>query len=139
MLGIKECLTKVLDRLHWLTQGSQYSIEMCKTENQEIAAGAVKYVHVNVAKSGKKQLAITGYRLYNSATNGTGYDKCNVTYVGPEYATSFTNPYVVITNMGTSAAKVDVYLWVLYINTGGGWVIRNILHALASPRREATC
>lgn len=137
MLDLKKYLIKVAERLHWLTQGSQYSIEMCKTENQEIAAGATKYVQVNVAKSGKKQLAITGYRVYNSATNGKGYEKCTVTYMGPEYAASFTNPYVVITNMDTSAAKVDVYLWVLYINTGG--VIRNILHALASPRREATC
>lgn len=120
MLDLKKYLTKVAERLHWLTQGSQYSIEMCKTENQEIAAGATKYVQVNVAKSGKKQLAITGYRVYNSATNGTGFEKCNVTYMGPEYATSFKNPYVVITNMGTSAAKVDVYLWVLYISTAGG-------------------
>ena len=123
MLDLKKYLIKVAERLHWLTQGSQYSVEQSRTDNVEIAAGATKYVQVNVSKSGKKQLAITGYRVYNSATNGNGYDKCNVTYVGPEYTTSitsFTNPYVVVTNMGTSAAKVDVFLWVLYINTGGG-------------------
>ena len=119
MLDLKKYLIKVAERLHWLTQGSQYSVEQSRTDNVEIAAGATKYVQVNVSKSGKKQLAITGYRVYNSATNGNGYDKCNVTYMGPEYATSFKNPYVVITNMGTSAAKVDVFLWVLYINTGG--------------------
>ena len=110
MLDLKKYLIKVAERLHWLTQGSPYSIEQSRTNDVEIAAGATKYVQVNVAKSGKKQLAITGYRIYAAESGGSGSDKCNVTYMGPEYTTSFTNPYVVITNMGTSAAKVDVFL-----------------------------
>lgn len=140
MLGIKECLTKVLDRLSWLTRGNQYSIDAIVLDNQSVGAGGNGWLAFNCTKSGKKAISIAGYMIEDATDGGVNAGACTpyiMRGIGTTPFNSFSTGQFVVHNFGSAAAKIKVTLYVLYINTGG--VIRNILHALASPRREATC
>ena len=45
MLDLKKYLIKVAERLHWLTQGTQYSTDAVVIDNQTVGAVIRRFLH----------------------------------------------------------------------------------------------
>lgn len=136
MLDLKKYLTKAAERLHWLIQGNQYSIDTVVLDNQSVGAGGNGWLAFGVGKSNKKAVSVAGYMIEDATNGGQNAGACSpyiIRGIGTPPFNTFTTVQFTVHNFGSAAAKIKVTIYVLYVSTAGG-VIRRFLHAIFISR-----